>query len=67
MKVEFRESFFYEAWIVVSNFGTQNSYRIYIKVLDPGRPEIAGKQTRFPGGSLFGAVRFIKLRDNIFR
>src|ERR1700751_407765 len=48
MKVEFRESFFYEAWIVVSNFGRQNSYRIYIKVLDPGRPEIAGKQTGRP-------------------
>jgi len=48
MKVEFRESFFYEAWIVVSNFGSQNSYRIYIKVLDPGRPEIAGKQTGRP-------------------
>ncbi|MGA8654945.1 MAG: hypothetical protein WB586_02255 [Chthoniobacterales bacterium] len=48
MKVDFRESFFYEAWIVMSNFGTQNSYRIYIKVLDPGRPEIAGKQTGRP-------------------
>ena len=34
MKVEFRESFFYEAWIVASDFGTQHSYRIYVKVLD---------------------------------
>jgi len=48
MKVEFRESFFYEAWIVASDFGTQHSYRIYIKVLDPGRPEIPGKQTGRP-------------------
>ena len=48
MKVEFRESFFYEAWIVASDFGTQNSYRIYVKVLDPGRPEIPGKQTGRP-------------------
>jgi hypothetical protein len=37
MQVEFRESFAYEAWIVSSDFGTSASYRIYLKVLDPGR------------------------------
>lgn len=36
MQVEFRESFAYGAWIVSSNFGTQASYRIYIRVLYPG-------------------------------
>ena len=35
MQVEFRESFAYGAWIVSSNFGTQASYRIYIRVLYP--------------------------------
>jgi len=29
--------------------------------------EVAGKYTRFPVRALFGAVGFIKLRDNIFR
>ena len=37
MKVEISESFFYEAWTVSSDFGTSTLYRIYIKVLDPGR------------------------------
>ena len=37
MQVDFRESFAYGAWIVSSNFGTGASYRIYIRVLDPGR------------------------------
>jgi hypothetical protein len=37
MKVEIRESFFYEAWTVSSDFGTSTCYRIYLKVLDPGR------------------------------
>ena len=37
MQVEFRESFAYEAWIVSSPFGTPASYRIYLRVLDPGR------------------------------
>jgi len=39
MKVEIRESFFYEAWIVSSDFGTGTLYRIYVRVLDPGRGE----------------------------
>jgi hypothetical protein len=37
MQADFRESFAYAAWIVSSNFGTQASYRLYIRVLDPGR------------------------------
>lgn len=37
MQVEFRESFAYEAWVVSSRFGTPASYRIYLRVLDPGR------------------------------
>jgi hypothetical protein len=37
MQVDFRESFAYEAWIVSSQFGTPASYRIYLRVLDPGR------------------------------
>lgn len=37
MQVEFRESLTYQAWIVSSDFGTPASYRIYLKVLDPGR------------------------------
>jgi hypothetical protein len=37
MQVEFRESLTYQAWIVSSHFGTPASYRIYLKVLDPGR------------------------------
>jgi hypothetical protein len=37
MQAEFRESFAYEAWIVSSHFGTPASYRIYLRVLDPGR------------------------------
>lgn len=37
MQVDFRESFAYAAWIVSSNFGTRASYRIYIRVFDPGR------------------------------
>jgi hypothetical protein len=36
MKVKISESFFYEAWTVSSDFGTSTSYRIYVKVLDPG-------------------------------
>ena len=36
MKVEISQSFFYEAWTVSSDFGTSTSYRIYMKVLDPG-------------------------------
>jgi hypothetical protein len=37
MKVEINESLFYEAWTVSSDFGTSTCYRIYLKVLYPGR------------------------------
>src|SRR5260370_8681416 len=47
MKVEISESFFYEAWTVSSDFGTSTSYRIYMKVLDPGRG-IPGQQDYRP-------------------
>jgi hypothetical protein len=47
MKVEISQSFFYEAWTVSSDFGTSTSYRIYIKVLDPGKGE-SGKQDYRP-------------------
>jgi hypothetical protein len=47
MKVEISESFFYEAWTVSSDFGTSTSYRIYVKVLDPGRG-IPGQQDYRP-------------------
>jgi hypothetical protein len=39
MKVEFRQSFAYEAWIISSDFGTPNSHRIYIRMLYPGSPQ----------------------------
>jgi hypothetical protein len=48
MKVDFTECFAYEAWIVSSNFDTPISYRIYIRVLDPGRPKAAGKSVGRP-------------------
>jgi hypothetical protein len=47
MKVEISESFFYEAWTVSSDFGTSTCYRIYMKVLDPGRG-IPGQQDYRP-------------------
>src|SRR4051812_10648970 len=40
MKVDFRECFGYAAWIVSSHFGTQTAYRVYIRVLDPGRSKV---------------------------
>jgi hypothetical protein len=37
LNVEINESSSYEAWTVSSDFGTAITYRIYMKVLDPGR------------------------------
>ena len=42
MKIDIRECFAYEAWIISSNFGTPHSHRIYIRVLYPGARDVAG-------------------------
>jgi hypothetical protein len=65
MKVEISQSFFYEAWTVSSDFGTPTLYRIYIRVLDPGKGKSGEPDYR--GQNLFSYKHLGQNAEKILR